>query len=63
MKYALINPRWSFEGSTYFGCPEPHFPLELLYAQQALRKAGHEVVLIDAFMESLNSDQVRQRLS
>lgn len=62
MKYALINPRWSFEGSTYFGCPEPHFPLELLYAQQTLRKAGHEVVLIDAFMESLSPDQVCQRL-
>src|SRR3569833_1214662 len=63
MKYALVNPRWSFEGSTYFGCPEPHFPLELLYAQQTLRNAGHEVVLIDAFMESLNPDQVRQRLA
>jgi anaerobic magnesium-protoporphyrin IX monomethyl ester cyclase len=62
MKYALVNPRWTFEGSTYFGCPEPHFPLELLYAQQALRKVGHEVLLIDAFMESLNPDQVRQRL-
>jgi anaerobic magnesium-protoporphyrin IX monomethyl ester cyclase len=63
MKYALINPRWTFEGSTYFGCPEPHFPLELLYAQQTLRKAGHEVVLIDALMESLNPNQVRQRLA
>lgn len=62
MKYALVNPRWTFEGSTYFGCPEPHFPLELLYAQQALRKAGHEVVLIDAFMESLDPAQVRHRL-
>ena len=40
MKYALVNPRWSFEGSTYFGCPEPHFPLELLYAQQTLRECG-----------------------
>jgi len=62
MKYALVNPRWTFEGSTYFGCPEPHFPLELLYAQQALRKAGHEVVLIDAFMGSLDPAQVRHRL-
>jgi len=62
MKYALVNPRWTFEGSTYFGCPERHFPLELLYAQQALRKAGHEVVLIDAFMESLDPAQVRHRL-
>ena len=36
MRYALVNPRWTFEGSTYFGCQEPHFPLELLYAQQTL---------------------------
>lgn len=63
MKYALINPRWSFEGSTYFGCPEPHFPLELLYAQQTLRRAGHEVLLIDAFMEHLHIDQIRARLA
>jgi B12-binding domain/radical SAM domain protein of rhizo-twelve system len=62
MKYALVNPRWSFEGSTYFGCPEPHSPLELLYAQQTLRSAGHDTVLIDAFMESLTPDQVRNRL-
>ena len=62
MKFALVNPRWSFEGSTYFGCPEPHFPLELLYAQQTLRAAGHEVVLIDAFMESLTPEEVRNRL-
>ena len=55
MRYALVNPRWSFEGSTYFGCPEPHFPLELLYAQQTLRRAGHQVVLIDAFMNRSNT--------
>ena len=63
MRYALVNPRWSFEGSTYFGCPEPHFPLELLYAQQTLRRAGHEVMLVDAFMESLGPEGVRARLA
>jgi B12-binding domain/radical SAM domain protein of rhizo-twelve system len=63
MKYALVNPKWSFEGSTYFGCPDPHMPLELLYCQQVLRKTGHDVILIDAFMESMNADQVRSRLS
>ncbi len=45
MKYALVNPAWSFDGSTYFGCPDPHFPLELLSAQRLLREAGHEVLL------------------
>src|ERR1700753_3857618 len=62
MRYALVNPRWSFEGSTYFGCPAPHFPLELLSAREVLRAAGHEVALIDAFMEELSPDQVRRRL-
>jgi anaerobic magnesium-protoporphyrin IX monomethyl ester cyclase len=62
MKFALVNPRWSFEGSTYFGCPEPHFPIELLCAQQTLRKAGHDVLLIDALMESLAPAEVGVRL-
>lgn len=62
MKYALINPRWSFEGSTYFGCPDAHFPLELLSARELLRAAGHEVLLIDAQMEDLTPEQVAQRM-
>jgi B12-binding domain/radical SAM domain protein of rhizo-twelve system len=62
MKFALVNPRWSFEGSTYFGCSEPHFPLELLSAREMLRKEGHSVLLIDAFMEDLSPQQVVGRL-
>ncbi len=62
MKYGLVNPKWSFEGSTYFGCAEPHFPLELLSAREMLRSAGQEVLLIDAWMEDLTSAQVRERL-
>ncbi len=62
MRYALVNPQWSFAGSTYFGCAEPHFPLELLSAREFLRKEGHEVLLIDAFMETLTAMQVRDRL-
>ena len=27
MRVALVNPAWSFEGSIYFGCREPHLPL------------------------------------
>jgi anaerobic magnesium-protoporphyrin IX monomethyl ester cyclase len=63
MRYALVNPKWTFEGSTYFGCPDPHFPLELLSAQEMLRNAGHEVLLVDAFMEDLTADDVRTRLN
>lgn len=62
MKYALVNPQWSFAGSTYFGCCDPHFPLELLYAREMLKAAGHDVVLIDAFMEDLTPQAVRERL-
>ncbi len=63
MKFALVNPNWTFGGSTYFGCPEPHFPLELLSAREMLRKEQHEVLLIDAFMESLSPAEVVQRLN
>ncbi len=62
MRFALVNPRWSFEGSTYFGCAEPHFPLELLSAREMLRAAGQEVLLVDAWMEDLTPEQVRARL-
>lgn len=62
MRYALVNPNWMFAGSTYFGCREPHFPLELLSAREFLRGAGHEVLLVDALMEELAPEQVRARL-
>lgn len=50
MRVALINPPWSFEGSSYFGCREPHFPLELAYARALLEQRGHVVRLLDAQM-------------
>ena len=62
MRFALVNPKWTFEGSTYFGCAEPHFPLELLSAREVLRKAGHEVLLLDAWMADLSVEDVRARL-
>ena len=62
MKFALINPNWDFQGSTYFGCRDAHFPLELLSAREMLRRDGHEVLLVDALMENLNPEQVRPRL-
>lgn len=48
MKIALVNPPWSFAGSVYFGCREPHLPLELGYAKALLEAHGHEVLLLDA---------------
>ena len=47
MRVALVNPTWSFEGSIYFGCREPHLPLELGYAKALLEAAGHDVLMLD----------------
>jgi anaerobic magnesium-protoporphyrin IX monomethyl ester cyclase len=46
MKYALLNPHWSFEGSIYFGCRKPHLPLEYGYAKSLLERQGHEVLIV-----------------
>jgi B12-binding domain/radical SAM domain protein of rhizo-twelve system len=62
MRYALVNPPWDFEGSIYFGCREPHLPLELGYARQLLEAAGHTVLYCDAHLESFSLDDVRKRL-
>ena len=42
MRVALVNPNWSFDGSIYFGCREPHLPLEYGYAKALLTRAGHK---------------------
>jgi anaerobic magnesium-protoporphyrin IX monomethyl ester cyclase len=63
MRYALVNPAWDFEGSIYFGCREPHLPLEFGYARQLLEAAGHTVLYCDAHLDSLSIDEVRSRLS
>jgi B12-binding domain/radical SAM domain protein of rhizo-twelve system len=53
VKFALVNPAWSFEGSTYFGCQDPHYPLELLFAFDQIKASGHEVLLVDALIDKL----------
>ena len=63
MRFALVNPNWNFNGSTYFGCTEPHSPLELLSACEMLRSSGQDALLVDAFMEDLTPQQVKERLS
>jgi len=63
MNYALVNPQWTFVGSTYFGCHDPHLPIELLSAKHCLEKAGHRVLLIDAHIERLTPETVKYRLS
>ncbi|HZD92164.1 MAG TPA: TIGR04295 family B12-binding domain-containing radical SAM protein, partial [Pseudolabrys sp.] len=62
MKVALINPNWQFDGSIYFGCREPHLPLELGIAQAMLQEAGHAVRLLDAHMFRLSHADLRAEL-
>ena len=62
MKFALVNPAWTFERSTYFGCREPHYPLELLFAHDQIVAAGHEALLIDAQIDKLGVADVHGRL-
>ncbi len=62
MRYALVNPHWTFEGSIYFGCREPHLPLEYSYAQQLLERAHHEVLPLDAHQERLSPAALHARL-
>lgn len=54
MRVALINPYWTFDGSIYFGCREPHLPLELGYCRNLLRENGHEVLLLDGHLDGLD---------
>ncbi|MEO8725273.1 MAG: TIGR04295 family B12-binding domain-containing radical SAM protein [Acidobacteriaceae bacterium] len=62
MKFALVNPNWDFKGSTYFGCQDPHVPLELLFAQDQIVAAGHQALVIDAQTDNLNKQRAREVL-
>ena len=55
MKVALINPAWQFDHSIYFGCREPHLPLEFGYAQALLQAHGHEALLLDGVLDGLDA--------
>ncbi|MGC2697929.1 MAG: TIGR04295 family B12-binding domain-containing radical SAM protein [Candidatus Angelobacter sp.] len=62
MKFALLNPNWDFQGSSYFGCRDPHVPLELMFAADQLRIAGHDSLLIDAQTDNLTAAEARKRV-
>jgi B12-binding domain/radical SAM domain protein of rhizo-twelve system len=63
MKYALINPNWTFDGSIYFGCREPHLPLEYGYSKALLQTAGHEAEIIDGQLQNLDLREIRSRVA
>ena len=60
MRYALINPNWNFDGSIYFGCREPHLPLEFGYAGACCEPQVMSAELIDAQLEDLDTAELRR---
>lgn len=60
MKVALVNPFWTYDGSIYFGCREPHLPLELGYAKAALEAAGHETLLLDGQLMNADNESLAE---
>lgn len=63
MRVALVNPPWSFEGSIYFGCREPHLPLEYGYARALLGASGHEARIFDAHAEALSLRELSSQVA
>jgi len=55
MRVALINPAWRFDHSIYFGCREPHLPLELGYANALLEQHGHQTLMLDGTLLGLSA--------
>ncbi|MBO0709828.1 MAG: TIGR04295 family B12-binding domain-containing radical SAM protein [Acetobacteraceae bacterium] len=62
MRVALLNPPWGFENSVYFGCREPHLPLELGYARALLERDGHEVLLRDGYLSGMSIEQIAEEV-
>lgn len=62
MNVLFVNPNWHLLPARMLpGCKRPHQPLELLYPATILAKT-HRVEIIDAFLERLNEDDLRQRI-
>lgn len=62
MKVALVNPSWTFGGSIYFGCHEPHLPLELGYCASQLQARGHEVLLLDGHLTDTPAERLAEEV-
>jgi anaerobic magnesium-protoporphyrin IX monomethyl ester cyclase len=62
MRVALVNPNWTFDGSIYFGCREPHLPLELGYARALLQGHGHEARMFDCHLFDIKPEDLAQEL-
>ena len=58
MRVALVNPPWSFEGSIYFGCRQPHLPLELAYAKARLERDRHDTLMLDGHLFGRSNEEL-----
>ncbi len=63
MRVALVNPPWTFEGSIYFGCREPHLPLELGCTRTLLEQDGHQVLLLDGHLNQTGIAALAQEIA
>src|SRR3954451_17754575 len=63
MKVALVNPHWTYDGSIYFGCREPHLPLELGYSKALLEADGHETLMLDGQIQGFDNAALAARVA
>jgi B12-binding domain/radical SAM domain protein of rhizo-twelve system len=63
MRLALVNPSWRFDGSIYFGCREPHLPLELGACQALLSRAGHKSRIFDGHLFDLDASTLADEVA
>lgn len=63
MRVALVNPFWTYEESIYFGCRQPHLPLELGYSKAMLEADGHDVLMLDGQIQQLDNSQLAARVA
>src|SRR4051794_18026111 len=63
MKVALVNPAWNYDGSIYFGCREPHMPLELGYSKAMLERDGHRVLMLDGQLQGLGNAELADQVA
>lgn len=63
MKVALVNPSWTYQDSIYFGCRQPHLPLELGYSKALLEATGHEVLMLDGQIQKLDNAALADRVA
>ena len=63
MRVALVNPTWSYLRSIYFGCRDPHLPLELGYAAALLSARGHTAWLFDGQLDGCDATALADRVA